>query len=129
MINQHGERTGGAVSVPERVTYADLLCTSSIGCLTAMYDAETLGKMFMPQVGHEDYALWLRILKDSKVAHGLNIPLALYRVRRTSVSGNKLRAAKYQWNIYRKVEKLPFAKSVGYFARYVVAGFNKKYLT
>lgn len=116
----------GVVSVPERITYDELLNTNVIGCLTAMYDAEKLGKMYMPNImKRQDYALWLKILKKEGQAFGLNVPLAIYRVRKGSVSSNKLKAAIYQWKIYREIEQINIFKSIYHFVNYMYYGFMK----
>ena len=124
-VNEDGEYRG-IVSVPESVTYKKLLNTNVIGCLTAIYNCENLGKIYMPNIiKHEDYALWLKILKKEVQAFGLNIPLAIYRVRKNSVSSNKLKAAFYQWKIYREIEQLNIIKSIYHFINYVYYGFMK----
>lgn len=122
IMNEEGERTGEK-RVPERVTYHSLLKTCPVGCLTAMYDTQRLGKLYMPSIlKRQDYGLWLKILKQTGHAYGLQEPLADYRVRSHSVSSNKLKAAAYQWKIYRDVEKLPLHQSLWYFGHYAVHG-------
>lgn len=118
----------GQIDVPEKVDYYSLLKTCSVGCLTAVYDSEKLGKVYMPNIRkRQDYGLWLRILKMIPHGFGINIPLAKYRVRKDSISGNKFSAAKYQWNVYRNVEQLGLLKSVYYFTYYTIYGFVKTY--
>ena len=115
--------------VERPVTYRDLLKSCVIGCLTAVYDMEKVGKVYMPErVGAEDFGLWLRILK--KVDRAVPIPesLAQYRVRTGSVSANKLTAAKYTWSIYRDVEKLGLLRSSYYFAHYAANGVLNTYV-
>ncbi|MDR0408149.1 MAG: glycosyltransferase [Campylobacteraceae bacterium] len=107
------------------VSYKELLKTNIIGCLTAIYDAEKLGKIFMINTGHEDYVLWLDILKKIGYAKGINEPLACYRIVKKSVSSNKLKVVMYQWNIYRKIEKLSFFKSIYYILFYAYNGIKK----
>jgi TnpA family transposase len=46
-------------------------------------------------------------------------PLGWYLVRERSLSANKLRAASWQWEIYRSVAKLGMMQSALYMARYV----------
>jgi teichuronic acid biosynthesis glycosyltransferase TuaG len=124
-IDEDGENRG-IVSVPESITYNKLLNTNIIGCLTAIYNAEKLGKIYMPNIiKRQDYALWLKILKKEVQAFGLNIPLAIYRVRKNSVSSNKLKAAFYQWKIYREIEQLNIIKSLYHFINYMYYGFMK----
>ncbi|NNN45451.1 MULTISPECIES: glycosyltransferase family 2 protein [unclassified Vibrio] len=122
----------GKVDVPEKVTYQKLLKCCVIGCLTAIYDTQKLGKVYMPLIRkRQDFGLWLRILKKCDSAYGLNIPLAKYRIRKDSISSNKLKAAQYNWKLYREVEKLSLFKSVYYFSHYAINGVlrsrSKKY--
>ncbi len=124
-INEDGSSRKDVMSVPRSVTYDSALDSNSIGCLTAMYDAQQLGKLYMPLVKHEDYALWLQILKKGHTAYGINEVLALYRTRKTSVSGNKLRAATFQWKIYRQTEKLSLVASMRHFVKYAYLGYSK----
>lgn len=124
-MDEAGRIRDGVVQVREKVSYSDLLSTCDIGCLTAIYDSHKIGKLLMPVVNHEDYALWLKILKKGFIAHGLNEPLAIYRVRKNSVSGNKLKAIKFQWNIYRNIEKLSLIDSMYYFTKYAYFGYKR----
>ncbi len=110
---------------PKILTYSDLLKTCSIGCSTVVYDVEKVGKCFLKNVGHEDYALWLEILKEQKNIFGITDVLAKYRLLSNSISGNKWNTAKYQWKIYREVEKLSLLKSCYYFVHYAFYGFIK----
>ena len=113
----------GSVNVPLKVSYKDLLKVCSIGCLTAMYDTEKIGKIYMPLIRkRQDVGLWLRILKDTPCAYGLNEVLAQYQLRPDSISANKLNAAGYTWRLYRDVEKLSIPVAAYYFAHYAING-------
>ena len=106
-------------NIPEKVDYNELLKQNIIGCLTAVYDTKKLGKVYMPEIQkRQDFALWLDILKRVPYAHGIEEPLAYYRVRKTSVSSNKLLASTYNWKLYREIEKLPWYKAIYYFGWY-----------
>jgi len=115
----------GKFAPPSFITYENMLKTCSVGCLTAIYDTKKLGKLFMPLIDKEDYGLWLKILKKINSTKGLNEVLAKYRIRKKSVSSNKLKAAKYQWKIYRNVENLNLIKSIYYFLHYAYNGIKK----
>ena len=52
---------------------------------------------------HEDFACWLRILKNGYKAYGVDEPLLIYRVSTASKSGNKIKAARMNWNTYRRI--------------------------
>lgn len=113
-------------SVPENVDYETLLKQCVIGCLTVVYDTQKLKKKYMPSImKRQDYALWLKILKKIPYAYGFNEPLAYYRVRKSSVSSNKLIASSYHWKVLREVEKLSFYKSVYYFGWYTFKSIIK----
>jgi glycosyltransferase involved in cell wall biosynthesis len=122
-INEEGD-VFGHVGVPTKASYSDLLKTCSIGCLTAMYDTEYFGKVYMPLIRkRQDLGLWLKLLRKTDYAYGLNETLAQYRVHKRSISANKLSAASYTWRLYRDVEKLNFLKASYYFSHYAVRAF------
>lgn len=107
--------------------YKDILKHNYIGCLTVIYDSEKIGKVLMPvnAVKREDLACWLSILKNGAQAHCLHECLAQYKVHSNSVSSNKLKMVKYQWQVYRKVERINMFKSVYYLAYWAVTGVLK----
>ena len=116
----------GLFITKDKISYFDMLKTCSVGCLTAIYDTEKIGKQYMPLIlKRQDYGLWLKILKLIGKTMGILEPLATYRIRKNSVSSNKVKAAKYQWKIYREIEKLSFLKSLYYFAFYAYNGIIK----
>lgn len=116
----------GLFITKDKISYFDMLKTCSVGCLTAIYDTEKIGKQYMPLIlKRQDYGLWLKILKLIGETRGILEPLATYRIRKNSVSSNKVKAAKYQWKIYREIEKLSFLKSLYYFAFYAYNGIIK----
>ena len=117
----------GYMGVPKRVDYTTLLKSNLIGCLTAIYDTNAIGKVYMPEIRtRQDYGLWLFILREkTSVAYGLNEVLATYLVRNDSISSNKKNAAVSTFKLYRDVEKLGNIKSAYYFCQYAVRGFIK----
>ena len=116
----------GTFFVPQKVSYADILKTCPISCLTAMYDTSVTGKVLMPDIlKRQDFALWLQILKKVSFAYGINKPMAIYRMRNNSVSRNKFHAAKYQWNVYRDVEGIGVFRSVILLLHWAKNGLNK----
>ena len=119
-INEQGLELPKRVVARERVTYKSALYKNPIGCLTAMYDVNFFGKQYMPAIRkRQDYALWLHLLKKTD-AYGLKDDLAIYRLRTNSISSNKLSLLRYEWKIYREVEKLPFHKSLFYLLSAIV---------
>lgn len=100
------------VPVPDRVDRATLLRGNVIGCLTAIYDTERLGKVPMrPLRRRQDYALWLDILARVPEARGLMEPLAIYRVSPGSLSANRWAATRDTWRMYREAAGLTRAET------------------
>jgi len=113
------------VKAPQKTSYSKLLKSNVIGNLTAVYNAQAIGKISMQNHSNEDYIYWLKILKKINFAYCLNENLAFYRIHKTSLSANKFKAAKNQWKVYRNIEKISFIKSIYYFSHYALKGFIK----
>ncbi|MEY1522732.1 glycosyltransferase family 2 protein [Providencia manganoxydans] len=111
---------------PIIIKYSQMLKSNFIGNLTGTYNSTNLGKFFQKKIGHEDYVMWLEILKKSEKAFCVQEPLAKYRVSNSSLSSNKLKVIKWQWLIYRNVLKLSIPKSLFYFSHYLLNALNKR---
>ena len=103
-----------------------MLKSNRIGNLTGIYDVTFFGKVYIKDVGHEDYVMWLHLLKQIKSTQGIEEPLARYRISSASLSSNKIKALVWQWHIYRKIEKLNFLQSFYYFGYYVYNAVKKR---
>lgn len=88
------------VKAKAKVCFSDMLKGNEIGNLTGLYDVNQLGIFKQKKVGHEDYLMWLSIVNKA-VSFGVEKPLAMYRVRSGSISSNKIKAIKWQYNIIR----------------------------
>lgn len=124
-MDEQGRRNDRFIFAPHRATYRTLLCGNIIGNLTGIYDTHKVGKVIIRDIHHEDYAMWLSILKKGFIAKNTGTTLAAYRVRNSSVSSQKLRVCKWQWDVYRKVEHLSIVKSAFYFCCYAFNAFFK----
>ncbi|MCQ2584366.1 MAG: glycosyltransferase family 2 protein [Treponema sp.] len=113
------------IKSPGIITYKDLLKSNYIGNLTGVYDTSKVGKIFQKKVHHEDYLMWLDILKLGGIAKNTNSVEAFYRESENSVSGNKFLVFKWQWNILRKELKMSLFKSLFYFVCYAINGLLK----
>ena len=122
IISEEGKPMGIS-QVRPKVSYRGLLLTCDIGCLTAVYDTQKLGKQFMPNIRKsQDYALWLKLLKLTDFAYAYPEPLGYYRVRAHSISRNKLKAMQYNWKVFREVEKISFLQSAAIITVYSFYG-------
>ncbi|WP_447018560.1 glycosyltransferase family 2 protein [Shewanella algae] len=88
----------GIVKSKGLVTFKDMLKGNKIGNLTGIYNCSLLGKFYQKQIGHEDYLMWLDILRKSN-SIGLECSLASYRVSSKSLSSNKFRALVWHYKI------------------------------
>lgn len=120
-ILEDGTRTNAVSNTPVSVNYDDLMKRCVIGCLTVMLDRDKVGHLKMVNIRtRQDYVYWLHITKKGFLAYGLPEILAEYRLVGNSISSNKWKAAKRNWYVFRKIEKQSLAKSIWYFAHYVV---------
>lgn len=110
---------------PSSVDYKHLLNGNCIGNLTGMYDTSKVGKIFQKNIHHEDYLMWLEILRKGFVAKNTNTVEAVYREQKKSTSGNKFKAFSWTWNIYKKELKLPLFVALYHFCIYAVKGVFK----
>ena len=94
----------GIIIAPQRVTFKSNLMDCKIGCLTAMYDTLKVGKVFLPLIRkRQDWGLWIKVLKICGYAHGIKEPLAIYRLRKGSISSKKIDLIKYNIGVYKEV--------------------------
>ena len=115
------------VRPPAEVDYADMLKSNRIGNLTGIYD-RSLGDARFDRIGHEDYVFWLKMVRRAGIARRVPTaePLAEYLVRAGSLSADKHKAARWQWNIYRNVEGLGPLRAAWYFAHYAAIAVAKR---
>lgn len=117
----------GNYIVPKTVSYNDLLKTNHLSCLTVLYDRAELNDYYFNEklTLHEDYVMWLSILKKIKIAYGNSEELAIYRMRSDSSSRNKWKNLLYMLYIFKKVEKLNVIKTFFYLGCYIFYGLKK----
>jgi glycosyltransferase involved in cell wall biosynthesis len=122
LINEQGVTLGKKVDAIHLAsfTYEDMLRKrATLGCSTVMLRSNSFEDIFMPLLRTgQDYAAWLKLLKPGKKAYLLNEVLSYYRIMPNSISRNKFKKAKRQWQIYREIENLPLLKSVVCFCFY-----------
>lgn len=125
-INEESKVTGSITPSKNYVTYFSLLKANDIGCLTAMYDVEKLGKLYMKKmtVG-EDLQLWLDILKKTSFAAIIHQKLGYYRIHSASVSYNKIKSIKMRWKMILKEKEVGYVRGCYYFLFYAINGVLK----
>ncbi|OFL80821.1 MULTISPECIES: glycosyltransferase family 2 protein [Fusobacterium] len=127
-IDEKGKRLKLLSKIPKIITYKEMLKINPIGCLTAIYNQEKLGKIYLPNIKiGQDFALWLEILKVSKLGYGLEENLANYRYRISSLSKDKKKKLFCIWEIYRKHNKQNIFNSIIYMTFNIIySKFNLK---
>lgn len=125
-VNENEKEIRVTDDLPEKVDYISTMKSNKIGCLTAMYDVEKFGKVYMHDLRkRQDYTLWLQLLRKTDYAYCVPKVLATYTVRKGSISSNKWSLIKYHWHIYRHIEKQSFFKSVYYLSYYIFARLTR----
>lgn len=122
IIDDEGRMMGKRVDANQfgAFSYDDMLKKrATLGCSTVMLRQNAFGDISMPLLRTgQDYALWLKLLKLGESAYVLPSTLTKYRIMPNSISRNKLKKARRQWQIYREYEKLSIAKSLESFCFY-----------
>lgn len=129
MMTPEGTLTGHVIPVPERITYGDLLKQNCINCSSVLIRREAALEFPMKHDdSHEDYIMWLEVLRKYGAACAVNEPLLCYRMSSTGKSGSKWKSAKMTWKVYRYMGFGP-VKSALCFCSYALNGVKKHYLS
>ena len=125
-MKESGERLEFILHVPEQIDRRELLKQNLISCSSVLVKRESLLKHPMPEKKdmHEDFTVWLSILREEQYAYGIDEPLLIYRRSENSKSGNKLKAARMNWNAYREVG-LGVFEATYYMCWYVIRALKK----
>ena len=115
---------------PATASYQTLLAGNPIGTLTVALARDLLGDFRFPVRGHEDFALWLTLLKQVPCAirAGGERPYAVYTKNASSLSATKWRALHWVWKIYREQEHFSALRAARHTAAHALRGIEKHYL-
>ena len=98
---------------PIKISYSRMKLDCNVGTPGVVIDMRRLGKIFMPEIGlSEDWATWIKVTQKTGYAFSINRPLWKYRSVQGSLSSNKLKLAKSNLNMYRKVLGYSHIKSL-----------------
>lgn len=125
-IDDAGRSYGYVMPAIERLNYKTLLRKNLMSCSSVMIRASVMKGIKMPDDKmHEDYFVWLTVLREYGVAYGINEPLLIYRMCAHSKSSNRLKSAKMLFNSYRAVGYTPVA-AVFFVFRYMFHSVSKR---
>ena len=112
-VDEEGKPLNKVNKTIPRTDYNRLLLDCPVGNSTVMYNVAKMGKFEVPDIRkRNDDALWLQMLKKEKYIYGMRSILMKYRIRKDSISSNKLKVIKYHWILYRDIEHLSVIRSL-----------------
>lgn len=124
-MNSEGKKYGYVLPVPEYVGYKALLRQNVIICSSVMAKKDVLLRYpFRHDEMHEDFAVWLQILRDVGDARGEPEPYLCYRVASGTKSSNKVKSALMTWRVYKYVGLNVFQR-LYYMPCYIFTGIKK----
>ena len=88
----------------KNIKFKDLIKSCDIGLSTVILKSSLLNKnkLLFPSIEtKEDYVLWLKLIKISKVIKGFNPTLTYYRKRKNSLSSNLIISLANGYKVYR----------------------------
>lgn len=125
LMRPDGSSLGKTIDIPEKVSYKQLLRTNYIPCSSVVLKTEVAREFYMCHDElHEDYILWLNVLKKYGDAVGVQEPLLKSRMSKGGKSRNKLKSAKMQYGVYRYMEIGPIRSTFLMFS-YMMHGILK----
>lgn len=99
---ESGEEVGKKISVPEEISFRQLLYTNVIPCSSVLIKAAAAREFPMEHDEvHEDYLTWLRIIKKYGQAYGIDEPLLCSRLTKEGKSRDKRKTWKMTYGVYR----------------------------
>jgi len=101
-INNEGIPSSYIQKTPKHFYYHDLLKRNIMTC-SSMVVQKNVMTLFPKGFLHEDYVVWLRILKKYGQAYGLDKPFTVYRLSKESKSANRFSSAFMIFNAYKHV--------------------------
>lgn len=106
-IDEDSKPIGRLIMGPKKITKRKMYNYCWPGCLTVMYDSETVGLIQIEDIKkNNDYAMWLKVCKKAN-CYLLNDTLGLYRKgRKGSISSHDYKnLIKWHYFLFREAEK------------------------
>lgn len=112
-IDENSKSLKRVIKTIKKTDYNRLLLDCPVGNSTVMYNVGVMGRFEVPNIRkRNDDALWLTMLKKEKYIFGMPEVLTRYRIRKNSISSDKISVIKYHWILYRQIEHLNVFRSV-----------------
>ncbi len=128
IITSNGTPTGRIIPTKTEISYKQLLQHNCISCSSVVIKRDVALEFPMHhEDSHEDYIMWLEILRKYDYACGVNEPLLLYRQTSSGKSGSKIQSAKMTFTVYRYMG-FGIVKSLVCFCSYAFNGAYKHWV-
>lgn len=125
LMDMDGKLTGHIIPVKPQITYGNLLLSNRINCSSVVIRTEVAQEFPMHNDdSHEDYLMWLEVLRKYRTACAVNEPLLKYRISETGKSGSKWQSAKMTFMVYRYMG-FGWGRSILHFCSYALHGMMK----
>lgn len=125
LMTAEGGSTGKNIHVPEQTDYKSLLKGNVIPCSSVLMKREdALAYPMEHDELHEDYIVWLSMLRDGNKIVGIDEPLLKSRLGEGGKSRNKWKSAWMTYRVYRYMG-ISAWRAMYYFVSYAVAGVAK----
>lgn len=105
-INEQSHELGKIITGPKHITKYEMYAYCWPGCLTVMYNRETIGNIQIKSIEkNNDYALWLKVIQYAD-CHLLDKTLAKYRKRTGSISNHSyVQLIKWHYRLFHESEQ------------------------
>lgn len=98
-----GERYSYILHAEPFFTYKNLLHRNLLSCSSVMVKRGLMLKYPFPNGEmHEDYAVWLQMLREVQCSYGVDEPLLIYRLSNASKSSNRVKSGRMIYRSYRQ---------------------------
>lgn len=129
MIDEDGKVIKGKRKVRCTCDYQYLLRNTVIATSSVVVDRKAAGDFRMHlRRGGQDYATWLKLLRNGTVAFGINEVLVRYRVTGNSLSSNKWNSIRQVWEIQTQDEKIPKIRAAFHVCCFAVNALKKYFI-
>ena len=117
----------GGFKVKYKIFYKDLIRSCDVGLSSVICKKSLLKKNKFPNLKtKEDYALWLKILKDKKILYGLNKNLSYWRKTKNSLSSSIFQKLFDAFKLYHLYQNFSVIKSFYFTSRLTFYALIKK---
>ena len=91
LIDEYGKYLNKTINAIKKINYDGYLKNTIIGMSTSMINTSITGPIEFKDIRtRQDTYLWITLLKKGFIAYGIESDLANYRVRKNSISSNKI---------------------------------------